>query len=162
MDTLSRLQTISLFSALKQDRERLEKIADLIKVEEFPPDTCIIKEGETGDTMYILNKGSVRVEKQTLSEDKFTVINLEDTMNIFFGEVALMDNDVRSASVFTITDVECFVLKKNDFEQLCEADPRIGYHVVKEIVKSLSSRLRKTTLDSVHLIAALVDFDGAI
>jgi CRP-like cAMP-binding protein len=81
-------------------------------------------------------------------------------MNIFFGEVALMDNDVRSASVFALTPVECFSIRKTDFERVCESEPRIGYYVIKEIVKSLTRHLRKTTQDSVNLISALLNEEG--
>jgi CRP/FNR family transcriptional regulator, cyclic AMP receptor protein len=156
IEPVKRLETISIFAAFKNDRPTLDKIAAIMRVEHFPQDAYIIKEGDDGDVMYILNKGTVRIEKKTLANDKFTVVNLRDDMNIFFGEVALMDNDVRSASVYAITPVECFSIRKSDFERVADADPRIGYYVIKEIVKSLSGRLRKTTQDSVNLIAALI------
>jgi CRP-like cAMP-binding protein len=158
-EIIRRLESISLFQHLKADGPALEKIAALIRPETFPADSYIIREGENGNAMYILNRGTVRVEKRTLADDHYTVVNLKDDMNVFFGEVALMDNDTRSASVFATTAVECYVVRKADFERLCEADPRIGYYVVREIAKSLASRLRKTTADSVALIAALVHDD---
>jgi CRP/FNR family transcriptional regulator, cyclic AMP receptor protein len=107
--------------------------------------------------MYILNSGSVKVEKFTLDKEKFTVVNLKDDMNVFFGEVALMDNDLRSASVYAITAIECFVIKKEDFEKLCDDNNTIGYYITKEIAKSLSLRLRRVTMDNVNLIAALIN-----
>jgi CRP/FNR family transcriptional regulator, cyclic AMP receptor protein len=158
-DTISRLEGISLFSHLKHDRTALEKIAALIRVQTFKPGSCIICEGKSGDAMYILNRGSVRVEKRTLADDRYTVVNLKDDMNAFFGEMALMDDDVRSASVFAITPAECYVIRNDDFKRLCEADPKIGYVVVREIAKSLAGRLRKTTADSATLIAAIIHDD---
>jgi CRP-like cAMP-binding protein len=158
---VSRLERISLFKHVKQDAAALDKIAALIRVKAFKPGSYIIREGEEGNAMYILNQGAVRVEKKTLAEDKYTVANLKDDMNIFFGEIALMDNDVRSASVFAVTGVECYVIRKDDFERLCESNPMIGYCVTREIAKSLASRLRKTTADSVTLIAALIHGDEA-
>jgi CRP/FNR family transcriptional regulator, cyclic AMP receptor protein len=158
-EILNRLARISLFSHLQGDKSAMEKIGALIRTETFKPGACIIREGQHGNAMYILNRGAVRVEKQTLSRDRFTVANLKDDMNVFFGEVALMDNDVRSASVFALTAVECYVIRQDDFERLCEANPKIGYYVIREIAKSLAGRLRKTTADSVQLIAAIVHDD---
>lgn len=157
----ARLEKISLFAHLKADKTALEKIAALIKTRTYPPKSFIIHEGENGNAMYILNQGAVRVEKKTLSKDKFTVVNLRDDMNVFFGEMALMDDDVRSASVYAVTPVECFEIRKTDFERLCEANPKIGYYVCREIAKSLAGRLRKTTSDSATLIAALIHDDDA-
>jgi CRP/FNR family transcriptional regulator, cyclic AMP receptor protein len=156
---VDRLRHLSLFKHLQDDRGALEKIAALIRTQTFPPRTYIIREGERGDAMFILNRGAVRVEKNTLSRDPFVVVNLDDKMNAFFGEVALMDDDLRSASVCALTSVECFVLRKHDFERLCAADPKIGFYVVREIARSLASRLRKTTSDNATLIAALIHDD---
>ena len=63
---LSRLQSLSLFKSLKNDKRALEKIAALIRTKTFKPESYIIREGENGDAMYILNQGAVRVEKNTL------------------------------------------------------------------------------------------------
>ncbi len=158
---VNRLERISLFKNLQDDPPALEKIAALIRAKTYSRGSCIIREGESGDAMYILNRGTVRVEKKTLYRDKYTVANLQDDQNVFFGEVALMDNDVRSASVFAITAVECYVIRKDDFERLCEANPRIGFYVIREIARSLAGRLRKTTTDSATLIAALIHDDEA-
>jgi len=160
-EIINRLERISLFKNLQDEPAALENIAALIQAQSFKPAACIIREGENGNAMYILNRGTVRVEKNTVSGDRFTVANLKDDMNVFFGEMALMDSDVRSASVFTVTDVECFVIQKDDFERLCESNPKIGFYVVREIAKSLASRLRKTTADSAALIAALIYDDEA-
>jgi CRP-like cAMP-binding protein len=153
---INRLERISLYKNLKKNPSALEKIAALIKTKTFKPNTYIIREGEKGDAMFILNQGAVRVEKNTLSKDKFTVVNLKDDMNVFFGEMALMDDDVRSASVFALTAAECYVIRKDDFERLCETNPQIGYYVIREIARSLAGRLRKTTTDSAALITALI------
>ncbi len=162
MNIIERIENVSLFTCIKEDKEALQKIADIIKTEKYPANTYIIKEGETGDKMFILNKGKVRVEKSTLSNDNFTVVNLNDDMNAFFGDIALMDNDVRSASVYTVTDTECYVIKKDDFDKLCESNYKIGYYIIKEIAKSLSTNLRKMTVDRANLIHALVSDDNTL
>jgi CRP/FNR family transcriptional regulator, cyclic AMP receptor protein len=156
-EIVSKLGKISIFSGIFNKKNDLEKIAAIIKIEHFKAGSFIIVEGEYGDKMYVLNKGEVRIEKKTLSNDRFTVISLKDDMNVCFGEIALMDNDLRSASVLALKETECFVITKKDFEKLCESNPEIGYLIIREIAKSLSIRLRKATLDNVNLIAALLN-----
>ncbi len=155
-DIIIRLQKISLFSSIKNNEDALNKIAKIIKIENFSQSNTIIKEGDIGDKMYILNRGEVKIEKKTLSNDQFTVVILKQDQNVFFGEIALMDNDLRSASVIAMTDIECYTIKKDDFEDLCKNNPEIGYHIIKEMAKSLSVRIRKATLDNANLIEALV------
>ena len=159
MNIIERLENVSLFNGIKNDKTALQKIAAIIKIENYPANTYIIKEGESGNKMFILDRGKVRVEKSTLANDTYTVVNLTDDMNAFFGEIALMDNDVRSASVYTLTDSECYVIKKDDFDKLCENNNNIGYYIIKEIAKSLSVNLRKMTIDRANLIHALVNND---
>ena len=159
LEVIERLKKISLFTHIKRDKAKLKKIATIIKKEKFLAGKYIIVEGEVGDKMFILNKGIVRIEKQTLAEDKFTIVNLKSDMNIFFGEQALMDNDTRSASILAVTDVECYTVKQDRFEKLCNNNKDIGYCMVKEIAKILSTRLRKANIDNIILIEALVSGD---
>lgn len=156
MDIINRLTRISLFARFREDEAVLKQIAAIISAEKFKAGAYILREGEEGDKMYILNKGEVRVEKKTLAGDPFTVMNLRDDMNVFFGEVALMDNDLRSASIRALTETECYVLRKTDFEKFCEENTRAGYYIIRAIAKSLAMRMRKVTSDNINLIDALV------
>ncbi len=151
----SKLKQISLFNGIKDNPELIAKLESIISETSFSAETYIIKEGEIGNEMYILKKGEVHVEKKTLMGDSFPVVKLCAEMNVFFGELALLDNDHRSASVFSITDTECYVIQKNDFEIICQENPLIGYHIFKEIAISLAMKLRKTTKDNMALIDAL-------
>ncbi|MFH1539605.1 MAG: cyclic nucleotide-binding domain-containing protein, partial [bacterium] len=115
-----KIKNISLFKRFKDDEKSIKEIVKLITVKDFPKESHIIREGDRGDEMYILNKGGVRIEKTTMDDDTYTVVKLEDFMNVFFGEMALIDDDVRSASVLADTDCECFVIKKSDFQKLAD------------------------------------------
>ncbi len=151
-----KLSKISIFKKFAEDKLALEKIAGIIKVVKFPSGAFIIKEGDQGDEMFILNEGRVRVEKKTLQNENYTVVELADNMHVFFGELALMDDDVRSASVLAITDCECFKIKKEDFEKLGDSETKIGLYVTREIAKILAKRLRGANKDSITLFSALV------
>lgn len=155
MDIKERLKKISLFKAIKNEEESLLKIKDIIVEKQYPQDSFIIKEGEIGDCMYILNKGKISIEKKTLMGDTFSLAKLSEEQNFYFGEQALLDNDSRSASVRAITDTKCFMIKKDDFNKFCEENPYIGYLIIKDIAISLAAKLRKTTDDNLTLINAL-------
>jgi len=151
-----KLRKISIFKKFAEDNLALEKISGIIKVVRFPKGTFVIKEGDQGDEMFILNVGRVSIEKRTLQDESYTVVELTDNMHVFFGELAMMDDDVRSASVVAVTDCECFKIKKDDFEQLGDEDTNIGLYVTREIAKILSKRLRNANKDSITLFEALV------
>jgi CRP-like cAMP-binding protein len=153
---LPKLKTISLFKAFAEDEVSLRKLASIMEIRRFAAGDRIIIEGEQGDNMFILSKGSVSVEKRTLKDDSYTVVKLVESMNVFFGELALMDDDVRSATVMSETDCECFSIRKADFERLGDENPVIGLKVTREIAKILGARLRNSSRDNIILFEALV------
>ncbi len=157
MQIKERIKEISLFSCFKDDDRLLDKLLEIITEESYPKGTYIIKEDDIGHSMFILSEGNVIVEKKTRFGDTFPVIKLSDKMNVFFGELALLDNDHRSASVVAETDTVCFKIKRSDFDIFCESYPQLGYHIVREIAKTLATNLRKTTYDKTFLIDALCD-----
>jgi len=153
---IERLKQIKIFKDFKNDEEALNRLFSIMTVKKYPANTAIISEGEQGSDMYILNKGRIRIEKKTLQNEPYTVVVLSDEMNIFFGEQALMDADLRSASVVAETECECFVVKAADFEALGNDQAPIGLYITREIAKIISQRLRKANQDIITLFSALV------
>jgi len=117
-DILERLRNISIFSDLSDRPESLKRIEQRLVLRTHAAGTPIIKEGEEGDTLYILNSGSVRILRNTLSGEPFALVNLRSDQNVFFGEIALIDHDVRSATVLAITDCETLTLSRRDYLSL--------------------------------------------
>jgi len=155
-EVINRLKKIDLFSDFANDINRLNKIYSSTKIEKFSAGHLIIKEGDLGDKLYILNKGTVRILKTTLTNEKYTVTLLVADSNIFFGEVALIDSDSRSATVIAESDCEVFSIHRKNFIELCENDPLMGYKIVLKIAKKISYALRKMNKDVVTLFEALV------
>lgn len=153
---IERLKQISIFKNVKDDQQALKDLFSIMTVVRYPASTHIINEGEQGSDMFILNKGRIRIEKKTLQNEPYTVVLLRDDMNVFFGEQALMDSELRSATVVAETECECFVVKKDDFEALANKNPFIGLLITREIVKIISQRLRKANSDIITLFSALV------
>ncbi|BDU49841.1 Crp/Fnr family transcriptional regulator [Haliovirga abyssi] len=97
----------------------------------------IFCEYETGEELYFIISGKVRISKITQDEEK-VVAYLKD--GEFFGEMAIFENKVRTATVITEEPTKVLELKKNDFLKLMSSAPDI----VVQLVKSLSIRYIKT------------------
>jgi CRP-like cAMP-binding protein len=153
---IEKLRRIELFQGIKKDDERLSKLAGIVSVRQCNAGENIITEGEAGSELYILNKGAVDVLKRTLDNDVYTIVTLTDSEDVFFGELALMDEELRSASVTANSHCEFLVIKREDFNRLGEEDPWLGLSVTRAIGRALSRRLRKTDDDLITLFEALV------
>lgn len=155
------LRTIPILQDLDEDEIRqLLKIARPIR---YPKGTVILKEGETGESMYILEEGMVEVSKALVmrwgredyqDRDKIlTKLSAED--HAIFGEVALFEENRRTATVVALTDSLLLEIAKADFLRLAAENPRIGYKITRNIAQLLCSRLRKADEDTIKLTTAL-------
>jgi serine/threonine-protein kinase len=114
------------------------EISDLLSSSEkcsYAPGSYIIKEGSIGAHMYIILNGEARVMKSG-RDGEVELARLEPAAS--FGEMALADNEARSASV--IADTDCILVRLND--QIINSRPEIGLKVYRNITKVLSARLR--------------------
>jgi CRP-like cAMP-binding protein len=107
-DTLARIE---LFADL--DSSDIARLAKVTVVREFKKGDAIVREGEAGVAFYIISKGTVDVVKGLGTASEQVVGTLKE--GTFFGEMALFDNHLRSASVRAASDCECLVLTKWDF-----------------------------------------------
>lgn len=115
------------------------EISDVLGYSEkcsFPPGSHIVKEGNIGSQMYIILSGEARVFKDS-RDGPLALARLVAADS--FGEMALADNEARSASV--ITDSECVLVRIND--KVINSRPEIGLKVYRNIAKLLSARLRE-------------------
>lgn len=114
------------------------EISDLLVHSEkcsFTAGAYIVKEGNTGKHMYIILSGEARVMKTGRDgEVELARLGAADS----FGEMALADNEVRSASV--IADDTCVLVRLDD--KVIHSKPEIGLKVYRNIARLLSSRLR--------------------
>lgn len=156
-DIIDRISRISIFRDVATDSNRLKKIADRLERQEHKAGSTIISEGEDGDELFILNSGSVRILRKTLSEEQYALVNLNAEGNVFFGEVALIDNDKRSASVMAITDCETLNLSRKNYLELCEDDPYLGFKITFQIALRLGASLRKSSKDMITMYQALLE-----
>jgi CRP/FNR family cyclic AMP-dependent transcriptional regulator len=151
-----KLKSIPLFKRFADKPDVLNEVINQLETVKFTKGHEIIKEGATGEEMYILLTGEIEIAKFTMEKERYTVAKLKDSFNIFFGELALVDTDKRSASVTALTDCELLVLTRTKFLELGQKNPEIGWHLTLEIASILSSRLRKANEDAIILFETLV------
>jgi CRP/FNR family transcriptional regulator, cyclic AMP receptor protein len=154
-DIVEKLARIPFFGEVGRNAGQMDVLVGIIRIKTVRKGSCIICEGDTGTEMYILYKGSVDVRKKTREGDDYTVVLLEASQNVFFGEMALIDDDKRSATVLALEDCVLLVITKEDFLKLGDSNPQICLPIMREISRKLASHLRKTTQDVLYLFDAL-------
>jgi CRP-like cAMP-binding protein len=153
---LDLLARIVLFKDFKDNAEVLGKIEGLFVEKRAHRGEVIIREGDVGDELFIIKKGSVRIEKTTLQNEPYTVVMLSEDQNVFFGEIGLLLHDKRSATVRAEEDSVFLVTDRRKFEKFGEDNPYPALLITRQIAQILSKRLFKTNQDVVTLFSALV------
>jgi len=132
-EALESLRNIGLFSSVRD--EDLTAIATLLIERRFPKHKTIVEEGLPGDYMYIIREGRVSVSK--LSDDGREKILEFLEAGDFFGEMALLDNAPRSASVRALSDARVLALSRGDFLNVLRANPDLAMAVIQELTRRL-------------------------
>ena len=133
---LSLLRKVPIFSQLNQDE--LEKIRALCVTKKYQKDRLILIEQDTGSSMFLIQKGRVKVSR--MSDDGREVILSILESGEFFGEMSLLDGKARSASVTAIENSQVLLLRRGDFLKLLEDYPQIAISLLKE----LAARIRRS------------------
>uniref|UniRef100_A0A8C4EJB7 cGMP-dependent protein kinase n=1 Tax=Dicentrarchus labrax TaxID=13489 RepID=A0A8C4EJB7_DICLA len=109
------LRSVSLLANLPEDK--LSKIVDCLEVEYYDKGEYVIREGEEGSTFYIIAQGKVKVTQTTEAHKLPQIINMLQKGD-YFGEKALISDDVRSANIIAEENgVECLVIDRETFDQ---------------------------------------------
>jgi CRP/FNR family transcriptional regulator, cyclic AMP receptor protein len=135
-ETASLLRAVSLFSELSD--EELAKIARVAVPRSYPAGTVILREGDPGDTCYVLRSGRARVVRQHADGRAITLTNLGP--GEIFGELAMFGGEVRSATVEAIDDVQAVAILAADLKRLLNEHPEIAV----KLLGALAERLRET------------------
>ena len=139
-DMIRGLKTFKLFSRLPD--EELACLAGVMEEKIFPAGTVILQEGDPGDHMYLLLEGTVEVLKTTLFGDPYVTASLKDSYHCSFGEMALIDQGTRSATVRAKTDCCTLALSAEEFQRFCREYPAIGVELLMAVSATLVRNLR--------------------
>jgi len=137
VEKISLLKSIPLFSGLG-DAE-LSALFDHASVRSFPKNSVIINDGDESDSLYVIASGKVKI---FLMDDKGKEIILNfQSAGEYFGELSLLDQICRSASVITLEPCQCIVITKAAFMRCISMYPEIALRVIRD----LTARLRDLT-----------------
>ena len=136
MDKKELLSKVGLFSGL--NNENLNRLAEFCVELSFKKDETLIKQGERGVGLYVVVSGEVKIVKKTAGGDELGVAL--HGFGDFFGEMAVLDDAPRSASVIAVEDTECLFLSAWDFKARMKLHPEIAIEILPVVVK----RFRET------------------
>jgi len=152
MDDRELLRTVPVFAEVGD--ADLEKLATLATRKRYPKDGVVFFENEAGDTLFMVAEGRIKVT--ILGDDGREIILSVLGPGEFFGEMALLDNEPRSATAIAAEETELLCLHRNDLQTVLTDNKAI----LTSFIKVLTSRLRKAN----HQIStlALLDVYGRV
>lgn len=128
------------------DTQQLQRLASISHREAYDADQIIFRQGSQGDKMYVIGDGQVEVRVEDTRVGDYTTIYLGRGQ--IFGEMALLDEGKRSATLVAVQDgTILYSIPNSDFVALCKADTAIGYIMMRNMAMDLSFKLRHTNLD---------------
>lgn len=152
------LAQIPLLRGLSE--EQLRKIADVLRPGRAKAGDEILVEGQPGRSLFVLRSGTVETTKhmgvialEAATPRQKVLVRMSAPQS--FGEIGLLEDSQRSATVRAATDCDLLELRREDFEQLVSSDVHLAYLLMRNITSSLIQRLRRTDRDMVKLTAAL-------
>jgi len=152
MDEREVLRTVPIFSELSD--EDIASLAHLALRKRYPKDTVVFFENEEGDFFFTILEGRIKVT--ILGDDGREVILSVLGPGDFFGEMALLDNEPRSATAIAVEESELLSLHRTDFQSVLNENKSI----TSALIRVLSARLRRAN----HQIStlALLDVYGRV
>lgn len=152
MDTREILKTVPMFAELSDSD--LDSLAQLASRRHYARETPIFFEHEEGDSFFMILKGRVKVT--ILGDDgREVILSMLGTGDVF-GEMALLDDEPRSATAIAVEDCDLLSLQRSEFDGVVKSRASIS----AGLIKVLSARLRKAN----HQIStlALLDVYGRV
>ncbi|GBC62011.1 Crp/Fnr family transcriptional regulator [Desulfonema ishimotonii] len=146
------LKDIPLFSDL--DNDELTELKKVTVTKTFPKNTILFSEGDPSDSFYVIRSGKVNVGIND-EEGREVILSILGPGE-YFGEMALMDGEPRSAFVMTKEMVRLLIISKKDFKLLLSSDNEI----LLKLLKGLQKRLREANKKIESL--ALMDVYGRV
>jgi len=129
--TLRFLSTVPMFHQL--DERQLRHIGQRFIRREYATGDHIVTQGKLGIGLFVLEKGRAEVIRERNDGTSVVVDTLEPTN--FFGELSLLDDEPRTASVVATGPTQCLVLTQLDFMSALEEDVTVPIAILKELAR---------------------------
>ena len=152
MSATAVLKKVPLFSMMGE--AELQHVLDVARERSYPRNSVILFEDDPGDALYVVAEGQVKVV--LIGEDGREVILSVLGQGEFFGEMALIDDEPRSAHVIAMEDSVLVVLRREDFYGILTQNPSIALALLRELTR----RLRRVDEKVGSLV--LLDVNGRV
>ncbi len=130
------LKMIPLFSELGETE--LNEIIGRSVRQTYKKDNMVLIEEEVGSTMFVILNGRVKISR--ISDEGREVILSILVDGDFFGEMAILDGQTRSANAVTLEETELLIIRRENFLQILHKHPQVSINLLKE----LAHRLRRS------------------
>ena len=134
------LKKVALFEGLTQGQ--LAKLAQIGHSRTYPAGAFLFREGETGQEMFVIAEGKVRISKSVPGIGEEALAILEPGQ--YFGEMAVIEDSPRSADAIAHVSCSVWVIERSRLDQLMFTDKDLAYVLLWTFVRTLSERLRET------------------
>lgn len=149
---LETLRKVPLFQSLPEDE--LHGFVPLVRERHYAKGAVILSQGDVGEALFLIGSGQVKVTM--IAEDGREVILSVLKTGDFFGEMALVDDEPRSAHVVAMADTMLLQLRRDDFRARLRSSPEVAIALLRE----LSRRLRRA--DDTIASLMLLDVNGRV
>lgn len=136
-DQYAVLKNVPLFSEL--DADALDLLLAHSRSLSFRKNTVLMSEGETGESMYVVRSGSIKIFVS--DEDGHEIVLYIEGPGSYIGEISLLDDAPRTASAVTLEKTEVLAISKSGFLTCINQNPEIAFL----IIGSMTHRLRRAT-----------------
>jgi CRP/FNR family transcriptional regulator, cyclic AMP receptor protein len=134
--TIETLRQVPLFESL--DEATAKELCELIETLDCPGHKVLFHTGDVGDAMYLIERGKVRICVEAADGHEVTLTELG--RGDFFGEMALLDGQHRSANAVVAEDARLAVLSREHFLSFMRSSPDVAL----KMLTALANRLRRT------------------
>ena len=147
------LHAAPLFKDLSDSE--LAEVADVCREEKFVSGEYIFREGESGNRLYLVTDGEVRISRVVPGSGEEALAVLKP--GALFGEMAVFDRSERSTDAISNGSTTVLTISRPDFEMLLDFNHELALKILWSITRLLSARLRSTN-DSLRSFLAMSMF----
>jgi CRP/FNR family cyclic AMP-dependent transcriptional regulator len=151
IDLVKALQLIPFFKELS--KKEISLLTNIIHTRNYLAGEYVFYQGDPGIGLYIIREGEVIIQRIIESKDIISLATF--SRGDFFGELALVDGEKRSASAIAKTDTRLAVIFKPDLDEFIETYPRKGIKILQGISEIVAMRLRKLNEEHISLHSTL-------
>ena len=141
--TLLPLEQIDFFEGLPA--EEMIELEKVLTRRNFARGQMLCREGDAGDRMWLIVKGSVSVRITTDAGEERRIAGLGRGTTV--GEMALVESVPRSATIVADEDMVCYELSRAGFNTLLNDHPVLASRILSNLARELTRRLRRTSQD---------------